>query len=152
MSSELDELNIETEKNLNLKKQDWLVIEEDSEAWQIQLQSEKMQMQNQNEHWILYREQELIDDDIEAYSAWHHQSQLDQQQREAEERAIQPSTRELIERLNSAIAILDVIDPQIQRVTDQLLGIRDRLKKAELDIEQGLADELASLARRNGIL
>tara|TARA_R110002020_G_scaffold51588_6_gene145978 strand:- start:159 stop:596 length:438 start_codon:yes stop_codon:yes gene_type:complete len=145
MSSELDELNIETEKNLNLKKQDWLVIEEDSEAWQIQLQSEKMQMQNQNE-------QELIDDDIEAYSAWHHQSQLDQQQREAEERAIQPSTRELIERLNSAIAILDVIDPQIQGITDQLLGIRDRLKKAELDIEQGLADELAALARRNGIL
>ena len=144
---ELDELNIETEKNLNLKKQDWLVIEEDSEAWQIQLQSEKMQMQNE-------QDQELIDDDIEAYSAWHHQSQLDQQQREAEERAIQPSTRELIERLNSAIAILDVIDPQIQRVTDQLLGIRDRLKKAELDldIEQGLADELASLARRNGIL
>ena len=144
---ELDELNIETEKNLNLKKQDWLVIEEDSEAWQIQLQSEKMQMQNE-------QDQELIDDDIEAYSAWHHQSQLDQQQREAEERAIQPSTRELIERLNSAIAILDVIDPQIQRVTDQLLGIRDRLKKSELDldIEQGLADELASLARRNGIL
>ena len=144
---ELDELNIETEKNLNLKKQDWLVIEEDSEAWQIQIQSEKMQMQNE-------QDQELIDDDIEAYSAWHHQSQLDQQQREAEERAIQPSTRELIERLNSAIAILDVIDPQIQRVTDQLLGIRDRLKKAELDldIEQGLADELASLARRNGIL
>ena len=144
---ELDELNIETEKNLNLKKQDWLVIEEDSEAWQIQLQSEKMQMQNE-------QDQELIDDDIEAYSAWHHQSQLDQQQREAEERAIQPSARELIERLNSAIAILDVIDPQIQRVTDQLLGIRDRLKKAELDldIEQGLADELASLARRNGIL
>ena len=144
---ELDELNIETEKNLNLKKQDWLVIEEDSEAWQIQIQSEKMQMQNE-------QDQELIDDDIEAYSSWHHQSQLDQQQREAEERAIQPSTRELIERLNSAIAILDVIDPQIQRVTDQLLGIRDRLKKAELDldIEQGLADELASLARRNGIL
>jgi len=144
---ELDELNIETEKNLNLKKQDWLVIEEDSEAWQIQIQSEKMQMQNE-------QDQELIDDDIEAYSAWHHQSQLDQQQREAEERAIQPSTRELIERLNSAIAILDVIDPQIQRVTDQLLGIRDRLKKSELDldIEQGLADELASLARRNGIL
>jgi len=144
---ELDELNIETEKNLNLKKQDWLVIEEDSEAWQIQLQSEKMQMQNE-------QDQELIDDDIEAYSAWHHQSQLDQQQREAEERAIQPSARELIERLNSAIAILDVIDPQIQRVTDQLLGIRDRLKKAELDldIEQGLADELAALARRNGIL
>ena len=144
---ELDELNIETEKNLNLKKQDWLVIEEDSEAWQIQIQSEKMQMQNE-------QDQELIDDDIEAYSAWHHQSQLDQQQREAEERAIQPSARELIERLNSAIAILDVIDPQIQRVTDQLLGIRDRLKKAELDldIEQGLADELASLARRNGIL
>ena len=144
---ELDELNIETEKNL--RQPDWLVIEEDSEAWQIQLQSEKMQMQNQNEN-----EQELIDDDIEAYSAWHHQSQLDQEQREAEERAIQPSARELIERLNSAIAILDVIDPQIQRVTDQLLGIRDRLKKAELDldIEQGLADELASLARRNGIL
>jgi len=144
---ELDELNIETEKNLNLKKQDWLVIEEDSEAWQIQIQSEKMQMQNE-------QDQELIDDDIEAYSAWHHQSQLDQEQREAEERAIQPSARELIERLNSAIAILDVIDPQIQRVTDQLLGIRDRLKKAELDldIEQGLADELASLARRNGIL
>jgi len=144
---ELDELNIETEKNLNLKKQDWLVIEEDSEAWQIQIQSEKMQMQNE-------QDQELIDDDIEAYSAWHHQSQLDQQQREAEERAIQPSARELIERLNSAIAILDVIDPQIQRVTDQLLGIRDRLKKSELDldIEQGLADELASLARRNGIL
>ena len=144
---ELDELNIETEKNLNLKKQDWLVIEEDSEAWQIQLQSEKMQMQNE-------QDQELIDDDIEAYSAWHHQSQLDQEQREAEERAIQPSARELIERLNSAIAILDVLDPQIQRVTDQLLGIRDRLKKAELDldIEQGLADELAALARRNGIL
>jgi len=145
---ELDELNIETEKNLNLKKQDWLVIEEDSEAWQIQIQSEKMQMQNE-------QDQELIDDDIEAYSAWHHQSQLDQQQREAEERARQPtSTRELIERLNSACAILDVLDPQIQRVTDQLLGIRDRLKKAELDldIEQGLADELASLARRNGIL
>ena len=139
--NELEELNIKTEKNL--RQPDWLVIEEDSEAWQIQLQSEKMQMQNQNE-------QELID--IEAYSAWHHQSQLDQQQREAEERAIQPSTRELIERLNSAIAILDVIDPQIQRVTDQLLGIRDRLKKAELDIEQGLADELAALARRNGIL
>jgi len=144
---ELDELNIETEKNL--RQPDWLVIEEDSEAWKIRLEWEKMQMQMQNE-----QDQELIDDDIEAYSAWHHQSQLDQQQREAEERAIQPSARELIERLNSAIAILDVIDPQIQRVTDQLLGIRDRLKKSELDldIEQGLADELASLARRNGIL
>ena len=142
--NELQKLNIETEKNL--RQPNWLVIEEDSESWQIQLQWE-MQMQNQNEN-----EQELIDDDIEAYSSWHHQSQLDQQQREAEERAIQPSARELIERLNSAIAILDVIDPQIQRVTDQLLGIRDRLKKSELDIEQGLADELASLARRNGIL
>ena len=143
--NELEELNIKTEKNL--RQPDWLVIEEDSEAWQIRLEWEKMQMQMQNE-----QDQELIDDDIEAYSAWHHQSQLDQQQREAEERAIQPSARELIERLNSAIAILDVIDPQIQRVTDQLLGIRDRLKKSELDIEQGLADELASLARRNGIL
>jgi len=142
--NELQKLNIETEKNL--RQPNWLVIEEDSEAWQIQLQWE-MQMQNQNEN-----EQGLIDDDIEAYSAWHHQSQLDQEQREAEERARQPSTRELIERLNSAIAILDVIDPQIQGITDQLLGIRDRLKKTESDIEQGLADELASLARRNGIL
>tara|TARA_R110001599_G_scaffold114955_1_gene281175 strand:- start:1969 stop:2142 length:174 start_codon:yes stop_codon:yes gene_type:complete len=37
MSSELDALNIETEKNLNLKKQDWLVIEEDSESWELHL-------------------------------------------------------------------------------------------------------------------
>ena len=34
---ELEELNIETEKNLNLKKQDWLVIEEDSESWELHL-------------------------------------------------------------------------------------------------------------------
>ena len=87
-------------------------------------------------------------DDIEAYSAWHHQNQLDQKQRESEERAIQPSTHEIIGRLNSAISILDIVDPQIQRITDQLMGIRDRLKKSETI----LAEELADKARRTGIL
>jgi hypothetical protein len=93
-------------------------------------------------------EQELIAADIEAYdAAWHHHNQLEH--REKEERAMhQSSTKALIERLNSALAILDIIDhPEMQSIIDQLLSIRNRLKRKE----NLLAESLAK-ARKEGIL
>tara|TARA_R100000306_G_scaffold34404_1_gene35357 strand:+ start:177 stop:419 length:243 start_codon:yes stop_codon:yes gene_type:complete len=70
-------------------------------------------------------EQELIAADIEAYdSAWHHQNLLDERRQREEDNAAQ-----IIEKLNQAICMLDVIDPQIQALIDQMISIRDRLKK-----------------------
>ena len=145
--SELKDLNRETGKILS-STPDWLVIEEPNESWASQLKFEETMAKGKQllMHNTIdeMNEQEL--EDIDAYSAWH-QSQLDQQ-REEEERAIQPSTHEIIGRLNSAISILDIIDPQIQGITDQLMAIRDRLKKSE----KILAEELAAQARKTGIL
>ena len=70
-------------------------------------------------------EQELIAADIEAYNAaWHHQNLLDERRQREEDNAAQ-----IIEKLNQAICMLDVIDPQIQALIDQMISIRDRLKK-----------------------
>ena len=70
-------------------------------------------------------EQELIAADIEAYNAaWHHQNLLDERRQREKDNAVQ-----IIEKLNQAMCMLDVIDPQIQALIDQMISIRDRLKK-----------------------
>jgi len=81
------------------------------------------------------------EDDSEA---WQAQQQLEERQRSEEKR---PSLRELTERLGQAIAILNVLDPQVLKIRKQLIRLRDDLKKENLKLSQRAVDA----ARKAGL-
>jgi|TARA_R100001086_G_scaffold221519_2_gene138790 hypothetical protein len=81
------------------------------------------------------------EDDSEA---WQAQQQLEERQRSEEKR---PSLRELTERLGQAIAILNVLDPQVLKLRKQLIQLRNDLKKENLKLSQRAVDA----ARKAGL-
>ena len=81
------------------------------------------------------------EDDSEALQA---QQQLEERQRSEEKR---PSLRELTERLGQAIAILNVLDPQVLKLRKQLIQLRNDLKKENLKLSQRAVDA----ARKAGL-
>ena len=85
----------------------------------------------------------IITEENDSY-AWQAQQQLEQRQRSEEER---PSLRELTERLGQAIAILNVLDPQVLKIRKQLIRLRDDLKKENLKLSQRAVDA----ARKAGL-
>ena len=75
--------------------------------------------------------------------SWQAQQQLEEQRSEEE----RPSLRELTERLGQAIAILNVLDPQVQKLRVQLIEFRSELVKENLRLSQQVVDA----ARRAGL-
>ena len=82
----------------------------------------------------------IIEEDSDS---WQAQQQLEEQRSEEE----RPSLRELTERLGQAIAILNVLDPQVQKLRDQLIEFRSELVKENLRLSQQVVDA----ARRAGL-
>ena len=80
----------------------------------------------------------------ENSDSWQAQQQLEERQRSEEKR---PSLRELTERLGQAIAILNVLDPEVLKLRKQLIRLRDDLKKENLKLSQRAVDA----ARRAGL-
>jgi len=80
----------------------------------------------------------------ENSDSWKAQQQLEERQRSEEKR---PSLRELTERLGQAIAILNVLDPEVLKLRKQLIRLRDDLKKENLKLSQRAVDA----ARRAGL-
>ena len=72
------------------------------------------------------------------------QQQLEERQRSEEER---PSLRELTERLGQAIAILNVLDPQVQKLRVQLIDFRAELVNERMKVSQQAVDA----ARKAGL-
>jgi hypothetical protein len=85
----------------------------------------------------------IITEENDSY-AWQAQQQLEERQRSEEKR---PSLRELTERLGQAIAILNVLDPEVLKLRKQLIRLRDDLKKENLKLSQRAVDA----ARRAGL-
>ncbi len=80
----------------------------------------------------------------ENSDSWKAQQQLEERQRSEEKR---PSLIELTERLGQAIAILNVLDPQVLKLRKQLIRLRDDLKKENLKLGQRAVDA----ARKAGL-
>lgn len=80
----------------------------------------------------------------ENSDSWQAQQQLEERQRSEEKR---PSLRELTERLGQAIAILNVLDPEVLKLRKQLIRLRDDLKKKNLE----LSEQAVDAARRAGL-
>ena len=89
-----------------------------------------------NDSWAAQRQ---LDSD-----SWQAQQQLEERQRSEEER---PSLRELTERLGQAIAILNVLDPQVQKLRVQLIEFRSELVKESMKVSQQAVDA----ARKAGL-
>jgi len=83
----------------------------------------------------------IIEDDSDS---WQAQLQLEERQRSEEER---PNLRELIERLGQAIAILNVLDPEIQRLREPLLALKADIEKESEKLSAGMVEA----ARRAGL-
>ena len=79
----------------------------------------------------------------ENSDSWQAQQELEEQRSEEE----RPSLRELTERLGQAIAILNVLDPQVQKLRVQLIEFRSELVKENLRLSQQVVDA----ARRAGL-
>jgi len=80
----------------------------------------------------------------ENSDSWQAQQQIEERQRSEEER---PSLRELTERLGQAIAILNVLDPQVQKLRVQLIEFRSEVVKESLELSEKAVDA----ARRAGL-
>lgn len=80
----------------------------------------------------------------ENSDSWQAQKQLEERQRSEEGRL---SLRELTERLGQAIAILNVLDPQVQKLRDQIIEFRSELVKESLELSQRAVDA----ARKAGL-
>tara|TARA_R100000306_G_scaffold51333_1_gene48299 strand:- start:3 stop:275 length:273 start_codon:yes stop_codon:yes gene_type:complete len=79
----------------------------------------------------------------DSSDSWQAQQELEEQRSEEE----RPSLRELTERLGQAIAILNVLDPQVQKLRVQLIEFRSELVKENLRLSQQVVDA----ARRAGL-
>ena len=80
----------------------------------------------------------------ENSDSWKAQQQLEERQRSEEKR---PSLRDLTERLGQAIAILNVLDPQVQKLRVQLIEFRSEVVKESLELSEKAVDA----ARRAGL-
>ena len=80
----------------------------------------------------------------ENSDSWQAQQQLEERQRSEEKR---PSLRELTERLGQAIAILNVLDPQVQKLRVQLIDFRAELVNERMKVSQQAVDA----ARKAGL-
>ena len=85
----------------------------------------------------------MITEENDSY-AWQAQLQLEERQRSEEER---PNLRELTERLGQAIAILNVLDPEIQRLREPLLTLKADIEKESEKLSAGMVEA----ARRAGL-
>ena len=85
----------------------------------------------------------IITEENDSY-AWQAQLQLEERQRIERER---PNLRELIERLSQATAILDVLDPEIQRLREPLLALKADIEKESEKLSAGMVEA----ARRAGL-
>ena len=83
----------------------------------------------------------IIEDDSDS---WQAQLQLEERQRSDEER---PSLRKLTERLGQAIAILNVLDPEIQLLRDRMLTLKADIEKESEKLSAGVVEA----ARRAGL-
>jgi nucleotide-binding universal stress UspA family protein len=83
----------------------------------------------------------IIEDDSDS---WQAQLQLEERQRSEEER---PNLRELTERLGQAITILNVLDPEIQRLREPLLTLKADIEKESEKLSAGMVEA----ARRAGL-
>ena len=70
---------------------------------------------------------------------WKHHNET---QRQREEQEIKVTTREAIERLGQAIAILDILDPEVQRLREQLINMRRDLEEKN----SNLAEQILKIA------
>ena len=77
--------------------------------------------------------------------AWNHHNET---QRQREQQQARVTTREAIERLGQAIAILDILDPDVQRLREQLINMRGDLEEKN----SSLAEQIVKIARENGLL
>ena len=77
--------------------------------------------------------------------AWNHHNET---QRQREQQQARVTTREAIERLGQAIAILDILDPEVQRLREQLINMRRDLEEKN----RSLAEQIVRIARENGLL
>tara|TARA_R100000656_G_C3891805_1_gene116745 strand:+ start:247 stop:534 length:288 start_codon:yes stop_codon:yes gene_type:complete len=93
---------------------------------------------------INQHDNELIDSD--NAQAWHQHNELLRRQREEETPTI--DAREAIERLNQAAAVLDVLNPKIQKLRKDLIALRNELEQQN----KHLAEEFLDAARENGLL
>jgi hypothetical protein len=80
----------------------------------------------------------------EDSDSWQAQKQLEERQRSEEGR---PSLRELTERLGQAIAILNVLDPRVQKLRDQIIEFRSEVVKESMKVSQQAVDA----ARKAGL-
>ena len=80
----------------------------------------------------------------ENSDSWQAQQQIEERQRSEEER---PSLRELTERLGQAIAILNVLDPQVQKLRVQLIDFRAELVNERMKVSQ----QAVEAARKAGL-
>ncbi len=80
----------------------------------------------------------------ENSDSWQAQQQLEERQRSEEKR---PSLRELTERLGQALAILNVLDPQVQKLRVQLIDFRAELVNERMKVSQQAVDA----ARKAGL-
>ena len=76
---------------------------------------------------------------------WNHHNET---QRQREQQQARVTTREAIERLGQAIAILDILDPEVQRLREQLINMRRDLEEKN----RSLAEQIVRIARENGLL
>tara|TARA_R110000765_G_scaffold175948_3_gene280904 strand:+ start:4061 stop:4333 length:273 start_codon:yes stop_codon:yes gene_type:complete len=79
----------------------------------------------------------------EDSDSWQAQQQFEKQRSEEG----RPSLRELTEHLGQAIAILNVLDPRVQKLRDQIIDFRSELVKESLELSQKAVDA----ARRAGL-
>jgi len=84
----------------------------------------------------------LLEDNAQA---WHTHNES---QRQREEEEIKVTTREAIERLGQAIAILDIVDPQVQKLREQLISMRQDLEEKN----SNLAEQILKIGRERGLL
>ncbi len=74
----------------------------------------------------------------ENSDSWQAQQQLEERQRSEEKR---PSLRELTERLGQAIAILNVLDPQVEKLRVQLIDFRAELANERMKVSKQAVDD-----------
>lgn len=77
--------------------------------------------------------------------AWNHHNET---QRQRKEEKIKVTTREAIERLGQAIAILDILDPEVQKLRKKLISMRQNLEETN----SHLAEQILKIGREKGLL
>ena len=77
--------------------------------------------------------------------AWNHHNET---QRQREQQQARVTTREAIERLGQAIAILDILDPEVQRLREKLIAMRRDLEEKN----SNLAEQILKIGRERGLL